>query len=503
MSRLTQNILYNLLGQIIILLLGFVSVKYIYKQLGEEILGIIYFTYTMDAFLSAIFSLGIAKTTTREVAAHFETNLKYVQDLIRTFSLFYWSISIVVGAIIYLIAPILVHKWIHLKTVEPETAIYILRVLGISCFAAFPQALYGSLFSGLQWMGLTNFMGIAIKSVQQLGTILILWQNGDVFSVVHWHAFCFVAPVLIYMILTGKVFAFSSLVPGFKKDVVSKNWRFSLKMMLISLLATIHTQFDKLIISKFMPVGLLGYYTFAYSNASRGNFITSAVTGAAYPHLAKISSKNDHEMLLSHYWKLHDFVCLISVPIFAGILFALIPIYSYIFDPDISKMLFWPSLFLCLGFYMNTTLHIPQYLSFAIGKPEIIVRLNFYALFTVLPFTIILIYYLGILGAGISWVVYHIFAYSYFVPLVCSQCLKIPVSSWYKHIGKIFFLKLATYILSLTWLYFSVSFSIMNIILSYFISTFFFILCGGVLIRKELKETIIGYFRIISKIKIV
>ena len=49
MSQLSKNILYNLFGQALIVGLSFVAVKYIYVQLGEEALGVLYFALTINA----------------------------------------------------------------------------------------------------------------------------------------------------------------------------------------------------------------------------------------------------------------------------------------------------------------------------------------------------------------------------------------------------------------------------------------------------------------------
>ncbi len=72
MSRLAKNIIYNLCGQALLLLLGFVAVKYVFRQLGEDAFGVIYFTLTVNAVLCAMLEMGICSTTVREVSAHSE-----------------------------------------------------------------------------------------------------------------------------------------------------------------------------------------------------------------------------------------------------------------------------------------------------------------------------------------------------------------------------------------------------------------------------------------------
>src|ERR1700693_2175929 len=152
MSRLSKNILYNLAGQFLLVGLSFVATRYVFKQLGGDALGVIYFTLTLNVVLSSVLGMGIGETTVREVSGHFSTEPGYIRDLIRTASLFYWGIYFVVALVLYYLAPIFVHRWIHLGTLGPDAAIWVLRVLGISCLAALPRAFYSSLLCGLQRM---------------------------------------------------------------------------------------------------------------------------------------------------------------------------------------------------------------------------------------------------------------------------------------------------------------------------------------------------------------
>ena len=70
-SRLKKNIVYNVGGQISLLLLSFVAVKFIFSDLGEDALGLIYFVMTINSLLAYVFEIGITTTTTREVSAYY------------------------------------------------------------------------------------------------------------------------------------------------------------------------------------------------------------------------------------------------------------------------------------------------------------------------------------------------------------------------------------------------------------------------------------------------
>lgn len=498
MSRVSKNIIYNLLGQGLILVLGFVSVKYIFGRLGEDALGIIYFTIMMNAVLCAVLEMGVCSTTVREVSAYFKSEPNYIRDLIRTFSLFYWGIYALLGATIYFLAPVLVEKWVNLKTMDPATAINVLRILGIASLLAFPKSLYVSLFRGLQRMEFNNLIDVVTSGLQQFGIILILALGGNLFHVVYWFTACYGIRIFIYVAVSSHFFTAKTLVPGYSSGVVRRNWGFASRMMFISIIATIHMQADKLIISKLLPIGAFGYYGVAYGNVSKGQLLTGSVSQAAFPSFSAMFKAGDRTGLMSQYRKLQDLLCFGIVPIFAAIPFALLPLFSYLLNEEAALLLLLPTTLLCVGFYMNGTLNIPYVFSLAVGKPGIAARQNFYALFVVLPVTALLIYFFGLTGAGLSWVFYHIFAYFYGVPRMCRECMEIPVWKWYFHVLRIFILVGLTY--GIAWIIMSIigNHSILLLTSAYVGASIVFLTASYFLIGDELRGTVSRFFQVLK-----
>jgi O-antigen/teichoic acid export membrane protein len=487
MSRLSKNIIYNFLGQGILLILGFVAVKYVFRQLGEDALGIIYFALTMNSVLVAVLDLGIFSTTVREVSAHSGDEPVYVQELIRTASFLTWTAYVLVAVGIYFGAPILVQKWINLKTMHFDMATHVLRVLGIAVLIALPRSLYSSLFRGLQRMEFNNIIDV--------GIIGILAFGGGLLPVVYWIAASYGMGVFSYALCTRRFFPSRALFPGFSTSVVRRNLRYSSNMMSVSLLAMVHTQSDKVIVSKLLPIGALGYYGFAYAAVSKATLLTSAIAQAAFPSFSSLfGSARRHDMMIQ-YRKLQDLVCFGTVPLFAVIPFTAFPVLNFVFNSEISRMLFIPVMFLTLGIYMNGTLNVPYVFSLAVGKPDIAVRLNFYALFVVLPATVVFIYLFGLVGAGLSCVFYHLFAYAYGVRRICFECMEIPVWQWYKHVLRIFVLTGATY--GVAWLILG-SFSahsILNGAFAYSGASILFLVGAYLMIGDELRETLLVYLQ--------
>ena len=491
-SRLSKNITYNLLGQGFTLVLGFVSVKEVFQRLGEDALGIIYFTGMMNFVLRIVLNMGICRTTVREISTHLESEPEYIKKLIRTFSLFYWGAYALAGVTVVFLAPVLVQNWINLKTMDPSTATYVLRILGIASLLALPISFYGSLFSGLQRMEFSNSIAVTVESLRRFGTILILVLGGNLFNVVHWYVACYGLKLFAYLIASSHFFPIWALVPGYSAEVVRRNVGFALKMMSISITTAIHTQADKLVLSKLMPIGVLGYYSVAYRNTSKARQFMSAVSQAAFPSFSAIFKAGDRNGLMSQYRKLQDLLCFGIVPVFAAIPYAVLPLFSYILNEEAAHLLLLPTTLLCMGFYMNGTMTIPYAFSFAVGKPGIAARLNFYALFVVLPVTALLVYYLGLTGAGLSWIFYQVFAYSYFVPRMCRECTKMPVWDWYIQILKVLTLVGSTY--GSAWIMLGMidNHSILFLALAYAGASVVFLTTSYFLISDELRDELRG-----------
>ena len=201
------------------------------------------------------------------------------------------------------------------------------------------------------------------------------------------------------------------------------------------------------------------------------------------------------------YKKLHDILCFGMVPFFAVIPFMALPVFGYVFTPQIASILILPVFFLTLGFYMNGTLNIPYVFSLAVGKPEISAKSNILALFIVLPVTVGLIYFFGLNGAGFSWVFYHLFAYSYGVPRFCIECLGISTREWHFHILKIFVLAFLTYGVAWLFVVFSGGYTLQTLTLAYvFIASLIFIIIAYRMIDDGLRQTLLQ-FPLVLKIK--
>ena len=490
MTRLTRNLIYNVAGQGLVLVLSLIAVRFIFRRLGDDVFGIIFFNLVLTGVLASALELGVSSTIVREISSHWGSEPAYVKQLIRTASSLYWGAGVLLVVVIWLTAPLLVTHWVNLRSIDPGTAATTLRILSATALVVLPKALYTSLFRGRQMMALNNAIDVVTAVVQQTGIVLVLLAGGQVYLVAGWIAASALLGATAYVLGAARLFGWSHLVPLFSMDVVRRNIGFTGHMMVISVLSLVHTQAAQVIVSKLLPIAQFGFYGFASSTVTRASFVTGAAAQAAFPSFTSLFASGDQPGLLRQYRKMHDLVCYGTLPLFTGLCFAALPVYAYVFNSGVAKTLLLPTAFLALGTWMNATIQMPYVLSLAMGKPQIAARLNLYALVAVLPVTAALILAFGLPGAGFSWVFYHLFAYAYMVPRISRECLRSPVLSWYLHTLRVLGLGAATY--GLAWLVINAlqTFSLPAVVAAYVAASAVFGVAAYLLVGPDLRDTI-------------
>ena len=494
MSRVSRNIVYNGLGQGLSVLLSLIAVRFVFHRLGGDALGLIYFSLAFSAALTVAVQLGICESAVREVASHHGNRPEYIESFIRTSSLLYWTGYLILAIIAYTASPYLVHHWVKLDSLDALTAIRIMRILTFGALMALPGGLYRALLVGLQHMGLTNLIDVAGKGLQQGGIFMILLIHGNLFHVAWWIAGSTALQIVVTCVVCTRFFSLRALLfPGFSLAVIKENIAYASGLMTITLCGWILGQVDKVIISKLLPLTLLGIYTFARGAINQGMLLTGAINAAIFPHFSALHGAGKMGEMRSAYNKIQNLICFGTVPVFAAVPFAALPLFSRVFNPHAAQTLLLPVTFLCIGYYMNGTLTTPYFVSLAMGRPDIGARQNVLALFIVPPVSAVAIYFFGLNGAGFSWVVYHIYAYSYGLPRIARECLGIPARTWYWHVLRI--MGPAMVIYGCAWMALAAlgNFSVIALAAAYVLATLAYGVVAFWIMGEELRQRIIDF----------
>ncbi len=425
--------------------LGLLAVRFVFRQLGPDAFGIVLFSQTITAVLVSILELGLSSTTIREVASHFVDEPGYVSDLVRTATLLYWAAYVLLTVGLVLGAPLVVGHWIHLQSMDAQTAVRMVQILGVGSLLTLPRSLYISLLRGLQEMGFVNSIDVGTLAAQQLGMIAILVIGRGPTTVALWLSAVYLLAIVAYLLACERFVPRRALLPGYSGEAIRRNLSFAGQMAITSTLGMVHMQSDKLAVSKLLHVGDLGTYAFASTLASGVSRVTTSVVQAAFPTFSALHQEGDRATLLRQYRRLHLMVTCVTPPFFAALTFGTTPIFAYVFNPPVARALVVPMALLCGGWYLNATLNIPFTLSQAMGRPDIGGRQNLLALAVVPPIAVLGVVLFGLRGAAFGWVCYQLFAYAYGVPRICRECLGTSPRAWYREVLRVTVVLAGTY----------------------------------------------------------
>lgn len=446
MTVLKRNITFNLIGQFLVMALGFISFKYIYKDLGEDALGIIYFSLMLSVLFSSVLDLGLSKTTVREIAAHQGDDPEYIMKLTQTFSLFYWLIYVLVTTLLVFILPAIVDSWITLSTMPVELAYNVLLVIGVTSLLVIPKTFLSSICIGLQRMDVSNSIDVVIAFMQQLGIVMLLLLGQDVMSVAYWLAVTNILRILVYYIFVSKLLSIDAMLPLFTMSVIYRIKYYTSRMLLASLVLVIHKQLDKVLISKLLPIGILGIYSFVYTSMAKTSLVTGAIAQAAFPDFTELEKKGQPKKLLDRFFTLQDFLIFGSAPIFSAVIFFTLPLFTFLLDESKAEEIQLTVLLLSISFYLNAVLRLVRTYMFAVGKPGYIIKSDILSLFVVLPVSVLLIIKMGMEGAAIAWIFFYLVCAIYVIPRVYKREFGRPARMWFKSVLSVMILSSVTYI---------------------------------------------------------
>jgi hypothetical protein len=190
------------------------------------------------------------------------------------------------------------------------------------------------------------------------------------------------------------------------------------------------------------------------------------------------------------YRKLQDLICFGMVPLFAAASYGALPLYGYLLNPRVAWLLLLPTVLLSIGYFMYTTVGVPYTFTISIGKPDIASSSNARALFVVIPVTTVLVLYFGLVGAACSWIVYHLFLYSYMIPRICREGLEVPAWTWYRHLSRVALLVALTYGVAWIVVVVPLGYSTASLVAGYILASLAFTGGAYLLMGPELRGTI-------------
>ncbi len=443
-----RNVVANYMGRGWTALLGLVFVPLYIRFLGVEAYGLIGIYISLVGLL-VVLDLGLSTTLNRILARHSAADIhpSEVRDLVRTFEIIAAVVGVAISVAIYAIAPWLAAEWIHQEGLALETVVVAVRLMGGAIALQWPASLYAGGLMGLQRQTVLNVVRSGIATVQGGGSVLILWLISPTIQAFFlWQLFVYAIQVLLLRRMLSE-----SLPPTpnrraqFDLKWLIHNWRFSIGTIGITLLATILTQLDKIILSNQLSLSAFGYYALAVVVSTALISLAAPIFSAAFPRFSQLYAEGSERQLAELYHKMTQLLSFLIVPIGVTIaLFSEQVLSLWIRDPDIVANVSPILRVMIVGTVANALMTMPLALQLASGWTKLSFYKNLIAVILFVPLLVGLINSYGAVGGALSWVVLNL-GYILFEPLIMhKRILKSEIAEWYvKDIGVVVLISLA------------------------------------------------------------
>lgn len=300
-KSLSRNYIYNVIYQILTLLLPIVTTPYVARILSVDSIGIYSYTYSIAAFFVIVAELGSAVYARREIA--------YYQDDKNKRSIFFWEIFI-----FRVLMTILCLFFYY---------IYILQAKHVE--VALAQILYIiAVMFDITWLfqGMENFLTVVIKnSIAKIITMICIFtfvkSNNDLLI----YVFCLaIVPLISNVITWSGISKYIERVP-LKKLRPLRHFKGTMQLFIPTIAAQVYLLLDKTMLGFFTEDNIENGY---YEQAQKiiricWTFLTTLATVMA-PRIASLYAKGDKETLKRYMCSSFDMVWCMSFAMSFGII---------------------------------------------------------------------------------------------------------------------------------------------------------------------------------------
>ncbi len=434
MTNIRNNVAANYLGGGWAALMSLLFIPQYIQYLGIESYGLIG-VFTMLQVWLFMLDAGLTPTLSREMArfkggAH---TPKSIHELLRALECVFVIIAIIIVFLVYYLSPWLANDWLRLEKLNPKVVENALAITGIVISFRWLSGLYRSGINGLQNQVLLNVLVAFFASLRGLGVVFILIYVSPTI-----HAFFIYQAIVAFVemiVLRSVLYHFlpisnSTIALNFKvlKDVR----KFAGGMIAITLLATVLTQADKLILSKLMTLSDFGHYALASTVASGLFFMTQPISNSIRPRLAELVAANKLNQVSDSYHKFSQLITVMVVPVALVIAtFSDHIMLLWTRDVEITNATALFISILAIGNMINGLMNGPYALQLAFGKTHFAVWTNLISVLVLIPILWATVRLYGAVAASLVWVLLNVSYFLIIVPVMHRSILDKDMWYWY------------------------------------------------------------------------
>jgi O-antigen/teichoic acid export membrane protein len=301
-----RNVGASYASQLYVTLLGIAILPLYLRHMGEESYGLISLFLLLQSWFGLL-DLGLTPTISRETARFRGGTLsaRSFRQLFRALASLFFVIAASGGLILFLASGWIADRWLHFEYLPLSQVMLALEIMAASVALRWLGGLYRGVVSGaeqLVWLSGFNAVIATLRFLAVFVSMLVFGFTATVFFV---HQF-----VVAIIEVSGLAWRTYRLLPPDSEAVTGLGWslrpvapilKFSITIAVTSSVWIFVTQTDKLILSGILPLSEYGYFSLAVLVAGGITLITSPISSALMPRMARLHAEGDEVGLIAIY----------------------------------------------------------------------------------------------------------------------------------------------------------------------------------------------------------
>lgn len=401
-----RNTTLSYAGQAYALLVGILIMPFYLGHLGAEAYGLIGFFSVMQAWLQLL-DAGLSPSLVRAVAHQqaLPPSERNAGHLLRSFELMFLPMAVVCSAAIYFASPWIALKWLNAQTLDHQTLINCVGMMGVIIALRLYSTLYKSGIQGLEQHAWLNIANVIIATLRYFGGLLLV----STFSKNPQDFFEFQVAVGVVEALIFAARAYQQMptphrFSGFSWALVKPIIPFAASMSLTTVLWIVLTQMDKVLLSKMLLLKEYGYFSLVALITTGILMLANPLAQTLLPRLTVLMAEERQDDMHSLYLGANRFVCTFVFPLAAVIGFHAQPlIFAWTGDVAAAQWSHSILLWYSLGSAIMAASAFQFYLQYAHARLELHVWYSVVSAVVTVPVMFLAIQYQGAYGAALAW----------------------------------------------------------------------------------------------------
>ncbi len=433
MNKTRHNIGANYIGQIWAAASVFIFVPFYLDFLGTEAYGLVGFYITLMGVL-AFADIGLKAAITRNMASLSGKGDNQVQkgNVLKTYETIYFYIGFLIVFVVYFAAPYFANNWLESDVIAFERLVVLIQVMGVAIAFQLPANLFLGGLLGLQKQVEANLLQISWSMFRGLGSLAMLFLIAPTIEVfIYWQLLSNFLYFLFVRKYMWRAIGTTKLKYQFKSEVISSSWRYASGMLGMSLISIALLQLDKVLVSKYLTLELLGFYILAGTLATVPGVLGRPITRAIFPRFTILASRGKLEQLYLLYHKTSQVVGVIIIPTaLVGAVFSYELMYIWVGSLDIALATRYVTSMLMLGALMQSLTAVPFNIALAFGNVGLNLKVGMFSIAIMTPLLLLFIPVLGIEGASLAWLCMNIVIVPPYMYFLHSYFLANQIKKW-------------------------------------------------------------------------